>query len=1113
MDDSCFSGTVQTASRCHGSSNRRILLLAAFGMAGSSGAGDPVGHLLVQVQNDLEHLKKKLGNSKQQNGAMVDIQALETAIQRTELGIKKHTQDYLAYISCSPMTILHDQSKDKYTPRVLKWGPQLEAAKQNQKLPLTDISGTRRQPLSTIGHTSPGQQHKLAFSTRIICNTEKPTHRDLLNQNYGINLPLISCKPKASVPMEKIVKGPTFTPLSVLPASHRMDASLTPPPVHEKDVQKGILSLLQRGLIPPAARLTLVPSAIQPQTLSLHSAQTRWTSSHSQGRDHVKLTEKDPHQTSQDQDQTESLLSSDGMETPFPSVRHNVSNKTTRTSANVTNQEREASESPASQDPWELTAISVPIGQSFTIYNGVIDPNATDFLAFKQHYCLSWGSFMTFLESLVRLLQDYAVPNAVVNGERMKIASLDVELGRTPSISHLLSVLENRSWVHKFLNQPGQRYKGREGRSAAALKIQSTWRGYKDRVAYLAYHQQRWATGVIAIAWLLCVQKSRVHKMLLEARDHHLQNFRSRAKHLASNWNHIRTCRRSIIHIPSLGYTEEQRAQATDLHIEQNLQMGRLCDIADPNVDVIYICPVKLDEEMAQYYRKLLGLRAAVLSENPQDATELQERFTIITPEAVDRFPNHHMCLSSLLKYSPKALQRIRNLIRGREAYIVGRVPHVDDLAVADMLGVPILGTEPEVAHLYSTKSGSKRIFASAYIPIPPGQYDIYTEEQFRSALGQLITDNLLVTRWLFKVDNEFGSNGTAFCDIGVHLPCYSWALRESKKYGPDTWKQKWAQEKVLQQITEELPQVLEHYAQPVNRRRYPTWGRFLQALVSHGGVIEAYPPAESITCLTVDLLINPGGEIQMVSCGDQIHGGSPLECIGSSVPQCSVPPSVLASICNHIGEACKIRGVLGYLSVELITFIDPQSLKQQIWATDLDLCYSDQLAMTQLMLYLTNGTLDCTNSQLNVPSAYKKMDRPRHRDQTVETPRVCSRVAVLSTRLFHTNLSLVYYNVFFQMCKAHGIGYDVKEKQGTVFVLLENLKRHRIEMLSIAEDLQGALMTFARNLFIIHQEISAPKMQGETNFKDCVQEIETILGVTEENKLVFEQKNEDIPP
>jgi hypothetical protein len=75
-----------------------------------------------------------------------------------------------------------------------------------------------------------------------------------------------------------------------------------------------------------------------------------------------------------------------------------------------------------------------------------------------------------------------------------------------------------------------------------------------------------------------------------------------------------------------------------------------------------------------------------------------------------------------------------------------------DDINVAEVLNLPVLGEpsrlqfnsiflnqflnvkikgcEPEIANLYTTKSGSKRIFQSAKVAMPHGEFDIYNKGQ-----------------------------------------------------------------------------------------------------------------------------------------------------------------------------------------------------------------------------------------------------------------------------------------------------------------------------------------------------------------------------------------------
>ena len=92
------------------------------------------------------------------------------------------------------------------------------------------------------------------------------------------------------------------------------------------------------------------------------------------------------------------------------------------------------------------------------------------------------------------------------------------------------------------------------------------------------------------------------------------------------------------------------------------------------------------------------------------------------------------------------------------------------------------------------------------------------------------------------------------------------------------------------------------------------------------GGNVVASPPSDSVTSVTADFFLPPGGSgFSLLSTWDQIHC-SPYHVWGGSVPQASIPHDHMTRIVQGLAAAANARGLVGHLSLDLVTFIDAES-------------------------------------------------------------------------------------------------------------------------------------------------------------------------------------------
>jgi hypothetical protein len=144
-----------------------------------------------------------------------------------------------------------------------------------------------------------------------------------------------------------------------------------------------------------------------------------------------------------------------------------------------------------------------------------------------------------------------------------------------------------------------------------------------------------------------------------------------------------------------------------------------------------------------------------------------------------------------------------------------------------------------------------------------------------------------------------------------------------------------------------------------VNKNQFNNWQSYLKIFLTQGGIIEAYPPSDSVTSITMCLEIDPNGHHSIICSGDHLHAESQFSCWGLSFPQSSVEPNEINLYCSKIVEQCKQRNIFGYIDIDFVTFIDAKTDKQQLWVVDLSIGYSEHISLYRVMRFTTAGQFD----------------------------------------------------------------------------------------------------------------------------------------------------------
>lgn len=413
--------------------------------------------------------------------------------------------------------------------------------------------------------------------------------------------------------------------------------------------------------------------------------------------------------------------------------------------------------------------------------------------------------------------------------------------------------------------------------------------------------------------------------------DQELAEFARLAPRLADVWSTLTAQddqpATSIV-VPSLTLDPEELAKLPGASYYEERLLFLLIRLRNPRSNVVYVTSMPVHPLTLDYYLHLL---AGI------PASHARARLTMLCTYDASPRP-----LTQKILERPRLLQRIRYAVHDRSrAYLTVFNSTALERRLAVLLGVPLNGLDPsQIEH--GSKSGARRIFRDAGVPMAEGVEDVHTRDDVAKALVDLRQRRPSLRRALVKLNDSFSGEGNAL----VVCPKRS-----------DEGAMRRAVDHAVMPVPTELPT------------------RYFDKLQRMGGVVEEFVEAAEKYSPSAQLRTTPRGEVTEVSTHDQILGGDSGQIyLGCTFPAREAYRGLIREAGRRVGEALARRGVVSRFGVDFLVWRNAPDEAWQLTALEINLRVLGTTHPFLALRFLTGGELDATTGEFLSLS-----QRPKH--------------------------------------------------------------------------------------------------------------------------------------